>query len=112
MFQEAMTRIASGKSDISETQITETFLAADMDEDGYLTYKEAKRAYKKLCKNTNRPIDAVRRWKDVILGHGPTRQGGGGEKSGEDSGRHDKEFLAIIAGALKGFTEDNEAFQH
>lgn len=58
--QEAMTRISLRKSAVSEEHLTQIFCNADMDEDGYLSYKEAKRAYKKLAKLYNRPTDTAR----------------------------------------------------
>ena len=55
-----MTKIAKRKSIMSEDVMTQIFRKADLDDDGYLTYKEAKRAYKKVAKILGRPIDQVR----------------------------------------------------
>ena len=59
-FQEAMTKIAKRKSDVSEDEMTQIFRTADLDDDGFLTYKEARKAYKKVAKILGRPVDQVR----------------------------------------------------
>jgi Ca2+-binding EF-hand superfamily protein len=59
LFQEAMTKIGCSKSKISEEEIAEAFHSIDMDHDGYVSLKEAKRAYKKLSKNFDKPTDQV-----------------------------------------------------
>ena len=50
LFQEAMTNLGKTKSEVSEDEITKLFSEVDLDGDGYISPKEAKRAFKKLCK--------------------------------------------------------------
>ena len=45
-----MTNMARKRSSLSEEQMTKIFEAADVDSDGYISFKEARRAYKKVCK--------------------------------------------------------------
>ena len=52
-----MTRMARRKSSISEDQITKIFNDADIDKDGFLSYREAKKAYKKVCKWQNKDVE-------------------------------------------------------
>ena len=51
--------MAKRKSAVSEEEMTQIFQKADLDDDGYLTYKEAKKAYKKVAKLLRRPTDQV-----------------------------------------------------
>ncbi len=48
------------KAEMSEEEITRLFNEVDLDRDGYISPKEAKRAYKKICKLLKKEIDRVR----------------------------------------------------
>lgn len=48
------------KSVMSEGEITKIFRTADVDCDGYISFKEARRAYKKVCKLLKKDNEEVR----------------------------------------------------
>ncbi len=47
------------KAELSEEELTRLFKSVDLDGDGYISPKEAKRAYKKLSKLLNKENDKV-----------------------------------------------------
>lgn len=55
-----MTNLSMQKSEVSEQELTQIFKETDLDGDGYISMKEAKRAYKKLSIILKRPSDPVR----------------------------------------------------
>jgi len=62
--QDAMTNLGREKSEVSEDELTRLFREVDADSDGYISHKEAKRAYRKLCKALNRECskEVIERW--------------------------------------------------
>ena len=51
--------MAKKQSEVSEDEITRLFREVDLDGDGYISPKEAKRAYKKLSKLLKKENDKV-----------------------------------------------------
>lgn len=57
-----MTHMSKRPPEVSEDEITQLFNEVDLDGDGFISPKEAKRAYKKLSKVLNRENDKVRKY--------------------------------------------------
>ena len=53
IFQTAMTDMKSKKSGVSDDELTRVFNELDDDGNGYITPREAKKAYRKLCEKFN-----------------------------------------------------------
>ena len=47
------------RNGVGEKEIDNVFRKADLDKDGYLSPREAMRAYKKVCKMMNKASDKV-----------------------------------------------------
>ncbi len=58
-WQDAMMTMSKKKAELSEEELTRLFKSVDLDGDGYISPKEAKRAYKKLSKLLNKENDKV-----------------------------------------------------
>ncbi len=58
-FYDAMMHMTRKKAEVSEDEITRLFREVDLDGDGYISPKEAKRAYKKLSKALKKENDKV-----------------------------------------------------
>ena len=54
-----MMHMTRKKAEVSEDEITRLFREVDLDGDGYISPKEAKRAYKKLSKALKKENDKV-----------------------------------------------------
>ena len=62
--QAAMTNMSKNEPEVSEDDITKLFREVDLDKDGFISPKEAKRAYKRLSKLLGKENDKeiVNRW--------------------------------------------------
>ena len=54
-MQHAMTTIEEKKADVSEDELTKVFNELDDDGNGFITPREAKKAYRKLAEKFNIP---------------------------------------------------------